>query len=807
MRYQMPVNYYSGNLAFGDQNVWAYYEIPGFYYDFLSEEKKIQKMLSQSVAFTGIKVEFHMLVVPVEQDIEKISREYEKQITGPLREIGIAHNRQVTAVLKERCSTSRDFKFYLGVKLMSCESERLKERLQEIAREFKKRLYQAGDMYMVTEAEIKQYERSERQVYQRLSRNMEAVRVTEKETQFLIERNFTRGIKKISPDHKKIHFQIREGKRYVEKTEVKRLSEGLLEDDPMDYIRLKNNGKTIYMTFLCVSDLAYESEAVGNEFIYYVQEFDFPVDLSIRARVSDNESSRATVRGKKEGLEAEIRFAEESGESAPQEIIEGEEGLHELEYDLKKSKKPLFNVSIVLCIYGDTEEEMRSRAAVVKEEYKSMFEIVLEQPHGDQLFLFNEFLPGAELKITDYVHVAEPNFLASGMFGATKKLGDPYGFYLGTTGINNQPVFVNLGLAARGIRGTVTNSLSMSVSGATGGGKSMGTNDICYNAALGGARVLTLDPKGERTNWIEDLPELGDELNIVTLYADEEYRGLLDPWYVMEGKEAEALAISVLTILLGIHNRDSRFKIIAKAVKEVGAQKAACLTAVRDYLLNSEDGTYVEVGEDIDAFYEISFAVLLFGDGRPVKTINLESAINILQIQNLSLPSKELQAKDYTIANVLSIALLTPITAFADKFIHSDRSILKLFVSEEAWATLASSQGMQISDKLTREGRALNGGICYVSQNVGVLSQTIKDNIGIKFAYRCKNEEEVAEVLNFFDLEKTDEIVEVLKNLPNGHCLMQDIWGRIGILAVDVVFQELYDAWDTSPPAPKVEVS
>jgi len=800
MGYQVPIKYYSGNLAFGVKDVWAYYEVPGFYYDYLSEEKKIQKMLSQSVVFSGIKTEFHLLAVPVEQEIEKISREYEKQITGALKEVGIDHNRQVTEVLKEKYGSSHKYKFYLGVKMLPYEPDRLVENLKAGFQGFKKSLYQFSDLYMVTEKEIEQYERAEKQIYHRLSRNMRAERVNEQQTQFLIGRNFTRGIKKVAPEGMNISYEVRDGKRYVEATEIKRLTEGLVDDSAMDYIKIMNNGKATHVAFLCASYFAYESEAVGNEFIYHIQELDFPVDISIRAKVKDNSSARSTAKGKREGLEAEITFAEESGSSVPQEVIEGEGELYKLEYDLKKSRKPLLETSVVLCVYADTEEEMRTRASILKEEYKGMFDMVLEQPHGDQFLLFNEFLPGAELTVTDYMRVVEPNFLASGMFGATKELGDPVGFVIGTTGVNHQLVYLNPKLAAQGLKGTVTNSLSVAIVGSVGGGKSVTVNDICYYVVLSGGKVLLLDPKGERTKWIEDLPELGNELNIVTLFANEEYRGLLDPWYIAEGKDAEAWAISILTVLLGGMNRDPRFKIISKAVKAVGAQENPCMTAVMEYLLNSNEQACVEVGEDIEAFYGISFAVLLFGNGKPVKTINLESAMNILQIQNLALPDKKVEPKDYSFENVLSVAMLIPITAFAEKFIHGDRSVLKIFVSEEAWATLASSQGKQISNKLSREGRALNSGIYYVSQDVGVLEGAIKDNIGMKFAFRCKDDEEVTAVLKFFDMERTDENAELLKTLGNGQCLFQDIYGHIGVLDVDPVFLELFKAWDTRPP-------
>lgn len=800
MGYRIPIKYYSKNLAFGEKAVWAYYRMPGFYYDYLSEEKKIQKMLTQSAVFSGMKVEFHLLAVPVEQEMEQISEEYSKQIKGPLREEGVSFVKEVTEELKNKYGSSRKPEFYLGVKMLLYETGKFLDNVKTAASEFKKTLYQFSDLYVVTDQELEQYQRAEKQIHQRLFRYLKTERATETQVQFLIERNFSRGMNKISPEQLKPICKRKDGKRFIESTDVKRLTGGMLDDSPMDYIKFTSSGKTTYMAFLTASYFAHEQEAVGNEFLYHIQELDFPVDLSVRARIKDNESAKKVVKGKKEGLDAEIKFAGESNKEPPQEVLEGSEELSNLEYDLKKSRKPLLETSVVFCVYADSVEKMRTYASLLKESYKNSFEIVLEQPHGDQFLLFNEFLPGAEFYVTDYIHIVEPNFLASGMFGATKELGDIYGFFIGTTGINNRLVYLNPRLAAQGIPGSITNSLSIAIVGSVGGGKSMLVNYLSYNIALAGGKILILDPKGERTKWVEDFPELGEELNIVTLFSEEEYRGLLDPWCILSGKDAEELAVSILTVLVESSTRGTKFRIISKAVKAVGEQKNPCMTAVMEYLLAQEDKACIEVGEDIEAFYDISFAVLLFGNGKPVKTINLESAMNILQVQNLALPDKETKPEDYLIENILSVALLTPITAFAEKFIHGDRSTLKVFVSEEAWATLASSQGKRISNKLSREGRALNSGIYYVSQDVGVLEGAIKDNIGLKFAFRCKDDDEVAAVLKFFNMEYTPENVETLKTLDNGYCLMQDILGHVGVVHIDVLFRDLYHGWDTQPP-------
>jgi hypothetical protein len=39
-----------------------------------------------------------------------------------------------------------------------------------------------------------------------------------------------------------------------------------------------------------------------------------------------------------------------------------------------------------------------------------------------------------------------------------------------------------------------------------------------------------------------------------------------------------------------------------------------------------------------------------------------------------------------------------------------------------------------------------------------------------------------------------------LRDLENGQCLMQDLYGRVGVVQIHPVFVELLHAFDTRPP-------
>ena len=57
----------------------------------------------------------------------------------------------------------------------------------------------------------------------------------------------------------------------------------------------------------------------------------------------------------------------------------------------------------------------------------------------------------------------------------------------------------------------------------------------------------------------------------------------------------------------------------------------------------------------------------------------------------------------------------------------------------------------------------------------------------------------------FLDLEQTQENIELVKNLENGHCLFQDLEGHVGELAVDPVWDDFVTAFNTTPTSEEHE--
>lgn len=268
-------------------------------------------------------------------------------------------------------------------------------------------------------------------------------------------------------------------------------------------------------------------------------------------------------------------------------------------------------------------------------------------------------------------------------------------------------------------------------------------------------------------------------------------------------KDAESLAIDVLTFLTGISSRDGeKFPVLRKAIRTVAQGDKRGLLLVIEELRKEDTPLSRNIAEHIDSFTDYDFAHLLFSDGNVTNAISLDNQLNIIQVADLVLPDKDTTFEEYTTIELLSVSMLIVISTFALDFIHGDRSIFKIVDLDEAWAFLNVAQGETLSNKLVRAGRAMQAGVYFVTQSSGDVSkESLKNNIGLKFAFRSTDINEIKQTLEFFGIDPEDENNQKrLRDLENGQCLLQDLYGRVGVVQIHPVFEELLHAFDTRPP-------
>ena len=813
-----PIKYIDNNLVWNkDNEVFAYYELIPYNYSFLSAEQKfiVHDSFRQLIAQSR-EGKIHALQVATESSIRSMQEQSKKLVTGKLKEVAYQKIDEQTEALVSMIGDNQvDYRFFLGFKLMVTEEQlNLKNIKKSAWLTFKEFLHEVNhtlmnDFVSMPNDEINRYMKMEKLLENKISRRFKVRRLEINDFGYLMEHLYGRdGIA-----YEDYDYQLPK-KNYKKETLIKyydliRPTRCVIEESQR-YLRLEHEDKESYVSYFTVNAIVGELDFPSSEIFYFQQQqFTFPVDTSMNVEIVENRKALTTIRNKKKELKDLDNHAYQAGSETSSNVVDALDSVDELETDLDQSKESMYKLSYVIRVSAPDLDELKRRCDEVKDFYDDL-NVKLVRPAGDMLGLHSEFLPASKRYINDYVQYVKSDFLAGLGFGATQQLGETTGIYMGYSVDTGRNVYLQPSLASQGVKGTVTNALASAFVGSLGGGKSFCNNLLVYYSVLFGGQAVILDPKSERGNWKETLPEIAHEINIVNLTSDKDNAGLLDPFVIMKNvKDAESLAIDILTFLTGISSRDGeKFPVLRKAVRSVTQSDSRGLLHVIDELRREDTPIARNIADHIDSFTDYDFAHLLFSDGTVENAISLDNQLNIIQVADLVLPDKDTTFEEYTTIELLSVSMLIVISTFALDFIHSDRSIFKIVDLDEAWAFLNVAQGETLSNKLVRAGRAMQAGVYFVTQSSGDVSkESLKNNIGLKFAFRSTDINEIKQTLEFFGIDKDDENNQKrLRDLENGQCLLQDLYGRVGVVQIHPVFEELLHAFDTRPPVQRNEV-
>lgn len=709
--------------------------------------------------------------------------------------------------------TSKDYlSLFIGFKLLLTEEElSVKNIKKEIKTGFLEFLHGVnhklmGDFVSMAKDEIDRYAKMEHLLANKISRRFKSRPLDKDDFGYIIEHIYGRHGTPYEEYEYHLPKKYQDKEVLVKKYDLLKPTRCLIKEKQR-YLKIEHEDSTTYVAYFTINSIIGELDFPSSEIFYYQQQqFAFPIDTSMNVEIVVNKKALTTVRNKKKELKDLDSHAWESDNETSTNVVDALESVNELETALDQSKESMYKLSYVIRVSAKNLDELKKRCDEVKDFYDDL-SIKLVRPFGDMLGLHSEFIPASKRYMNDYIQYVTSDFLASLGFGATQMLGDSEGIYVGFNIDTGQNIYLKPSLASQGVKDSVTNALAAAFLGSLGGGKSFSNNMLVYYAVLFGGQALIVDPKAERGKWKETLPEIAHEINIVNLTSEPENKGLLDPYVILKNeKDSESLAIDILTFLTGISSRDSdKFPVLRKAIRAVTQSEKRGLLLVIDELRRENTTISNNIADHIESFSDYDFAHLLFSDGRVKQSISLEKQLNIIQIADLVLPDADTGFEEYTTMELLSVAMLIVISTFALDFIHSDRSIFKIVDLDEAWSFLQVAQGKTLSMKLVRAGRAMNAGVYFVTQNAGdLLDEKMKNNIGLKFAFRSTDLVEIKKTLQFFGVDSEDETNQKrLRDLENGQCLMSDIYGRVGVMQFHPIFEELLHAFDTRPPVRK----
>lgn len=819
--YEFPINYFEDNLIFNDQReCWAVYRIKGVTYDHLSADKKISLLNAATRFVSNIGTEAKILIIPVAQDVEehydRIIEKLDKK--DEMHTLAVNHARGTKEYLKERLDTngiSNDYQVYVITRLPKPQKTL---NIKRVVDEFIKKPIQSINEFMhadyadIPETEIRLYKNLADTYFSAQNSRLRLEKADTETIQWLYRRMFRRGLSgkvTIKKNENNIPWnpaystvELKDGQKIIRpyKRDILTLTEAEVNTDSKGLTINNSNGEISYQTFLAISHIPDGIVFPGGEWLYLLQDWPIATEVCISITTIEHKAAGKKLAEKNQEIDSQIKHVAKSAE-VTDDLWEAAAGVKDLEKELQPGSEPLCNVSVSFCIAADDPAAMKEAADFVREGYQDMkFEV--ERPRSDQMKLFMEFIPGTGRYLKDYNLWLPPRTIAGSMFAATSYLGDSEGHYIGTTGILRKNVYLNLAKAFRENR-----SASAALLGTLGGGKSFNSNLLAFLAVLTGASSLFIDPKGERHVWLDRLPAFAPYMSITTLSAGKEDQGKLDPFIIFEDvDEASELAKNIICELYEINSKDDEYLALTESLLAVQKLKRPSMLALEEQLLSfpEDDDLCVHakrLARRMAATKKIGMARLLFGDGTQ-QGISFNKRINILQIQNLNLPDANTPKKDYTEQEKVSTVLMIPIAAFAKQFAMIDRKVFNTVIFDESWALNTTQAGASLFNFLARMGRSLYSNAIFIGHSVTDLKgDGIKAAITYKFAFKATVQEEIIRILEWMDLEATDENIELVKNLPNRTCLFQDLEGRVGVLEFDAVWADFIDAFDTTPDA------
>jgi hypothetical protein len=519
---------------------------------------------------------------------------------------------------------------------------------------------------------------------------------------------------------------------------------------------------------------------------------EFPVDAVLHARWLGNRDALRQVRKRIADVEHAYREQLDGAAFGPELQAEEDRTLaREYEAKLQGGAHPAMLTGWVgLALGAPTGEELERRVAMLREHYG---DIALYRPAGLQHQLFFEHLPRPDGGVTsDYVQQLTVEQFGAMVPTATRAVGSPSGPYLGFTPTGApRPVRFDPTQAPRENRAS-----AVLLVGALGSGKTVCAQKIALESERRGSLVVDFDPKPDH-GW-ENLPELTDRLQVLELSGDPAQQGKLDPLQIGLGDLREELACSYLLELL----RDpppAWENAISRAVKTAVREGSTGLLTVVSLLCASEQPAAREAGEAFEVISDFGLARLGFGSGQDT-VLQATRSVTTIRTPGLSLPDPHASRETYTRSERVSVATLSLIASYALRLIAHDRSRHKVVLLDEVWFLLESPQGRSLINRLIRLARAFNATLLLGTHLAGDLGD-LAELIGVYLVFGQDSDTAAARALELVSLDPSAELVELLRGLREGRCLMRDLDGRVGELQVDLVYPHLLTALATSPPA------
>ena len=806
---RLPLRYAYGNVVFGrgDERM-GLFRLETVSYPFLAERQKMMWFMRLAKLAFAAEADFSLWRVnrlyPAERYIEQAQDLFDPRYASALgwQELLEGHQEYLNGAQKWLPEV------YLGVSLKPAPSKRIAGGLVRAADRARRRLEDlagVGAAQPVSSAELNALLSSEQRVFERVRRTLGNLRerpmvrrATTQELQWLLRRAACRGVAEPRLDHawqpSALVVEGEDGERVYEprETELLRFANAPVRESERELVVDAEECRT-HQAMLAVGGFPEEAVFPGPraELLFAPFEgLDFPVDATLHVRWQANRQAIGQV--KKKILEADNTFSEEERgqQGATWQTEENRVLSRELDaYLQSEGRPPLLEATLLAAVGAETSEECERRVEALRGEFGT---VELHRPLGLQPALYEDHLPrpgGAG--VTDYYEVLTIEQFAALMPIASHHVGDEQGIYIGeATGGSAAPVLFDPGRASAAGRAT-----TILMVGTLGSGKTVSSELITFVAERRGSLAVTVDPKPDHA--LDQVAALEGRVAVFELSGDERYRGILDPLRIAPPSLREDLTASYLMELLPQAPPAWETQ-VRRAVKDAIAHGSDTSLDILERLRTRGHTDATAAFEALEVWADSGLGRLAFAHQGAGDAAEAERAVTTIRANGLTLPSPDAQRSDWAPSERLAVATLKLVATYAMR-LASDPGRHAVVLLDEAWMLLGSQDGRRLVDRLARLGRSQNVTLILATQRLGDIGD-IEELVGTRLIFKIETPAEAKRALALLGLDEDDEaLVQQLRDYEKGLCLMRDIGDRVAEVQIDLVYDDLLQALDTSP--------
>ncbi|HBE7018649.1 TPA: ATP-binding protein [Staphylococcus aureus] len=795
--------------------VWAYYRVRSesistANYDAKEESKKRMRYFLESIK--GYQ-DFHFEMYDHDLDLRNKFKEISKDFDDEAFNVAEYYSKETIDVLEQELQMITHNSFVMGVKIreLADDAVTLKEILKSTLSDTAERIVSNfGFDVNLDDKILDKYKTFERDLADSFL-GIGGERLTENELAYIIRKPFISNA---------THDVQEESSRRA----ITDIYNAVIDPTRLSVLEVENDNEKFYTTTVVVDDFPLDMEY--THLFEKAQNMPFPVECHVKAKIINNEKVKKKFDRAKINHKQQAKEKQDTGDSASEDVQDNLFVLNQMEREVTGSGVFIEWV-FMFVIKSDDYRDCKRKAKRLMKRLKET-QIYAVNPLADQLQLFYQCLHGNDLFINKYwLQRTTATGIAENLFGVSQSLGTKTGFYIGridkfirsvsreeAVASSRDIILFSLLLAAKGIKGAVSDSPHVLITGQTGKGKSFLAKLLWIYTSFFKGQMLYWDPKSEFAEWFDRVTESEEmqqkyplfinhlkTFKYVTLnYEDSTNYGCLDPIVFLDGIEANEMLKSVFDEIKSFENyhhiETAIYQAISDTVEERENGKKVGSLNVIEKLQNNEDEHVKNAGDLLFEKTQNNILKLVFSDGTN-PALNIQEKATILQVKGLDMPKADDDTSSYSTSEKNGITLMLLIGKFLEKF-GSRRDVQTTIFIDEGWAFSASRQGKKVGKRIKRTGRSENNSLVFITQSVKDKVDDDGGNFGCHFAFDEKDERE--DILKSLGLEyskESPENMEMLKDLKKGQCIFSDFYGRVGKMVVHCPFEEMTEAFRT----------